>query len=283
MSRAPGHPPAQPFFLRTASGNRYCIYHAPDPALPCKGVLLHVHAFGEEMNKVRRMTALQARMASNMGFGVLQIDLFGCGDSAGEFGDARWQIWKDDLAVASAWLQEHVGAPISLWGVRLGALLAMDYAASAQHAVDALILWQPVTSGESFMTQFLRLRLANRMLEVASEKNNGTKGLRSALQGGESLEVAGYEIAPELAAAIDALDALKLAPAAVPIQWFEVMPEAGRALAPARARVFDTLTQRGCSLQMHIVAGPAFWSTQETTVCPELLAATAGVLEKVQR
>ena len=49
------------------------------------------------MNKSRRMAALQARAFAEMGFGVLQIDLFGCGDSSGDFSDARWDIWKQDL------------------------------------------------------------------------------------------------------------------------------------------------------------------------------------------
>jgi len=46
------------------------------------------------MNKSRRMAALQARVFAAMGFGVLQIDLFGCGDSranlkmlAGKYGN----------------------------------------------------------------------------------------------------------------------------------------------------------------------------------------------------
>ncbi len=54
------------------------------------------------MNKSRRMAALQARAFAAMGFGVLQIDLFGCGDSSGDFSDARWDIWKQDLAIARA-------------------------------------------------------------------------------------------------------------------------------------------------------------------------------------
>ena len=51
-----------------------------------------------------------------MGFGVLQIDLFGCGDSSGDFSDARWDIWKQDIAAAREWLEERISAPVSLWG-----------------------------------------------------------------------------------------------------------------------------------------------------------------------
>ena len=125
---APRSAPAEPFFLQTDCGRRFCLYHAPRAEKECRGAFIYVHPFGEEMNKSRRMAALQARAFAAMGFGVLQIDLFGCGDSSGDFSDARWDIWKQDLSGASTWLAERVSAPISLWGLRLGALLALDFA-----------------------------------------------------------------------------------------------------------------------------------------------------------
>ena len=117
--------PAESFFLKTGSGERFCLYHRPHPDRECRGVLIYVHPFGDEMNKSRRMAAMQARAFAAIGFGVLQIDLFGCGDSSGEFLDARWNIWKHDLATARNWLENRVTVPVSLWGLRLGALLAL--------------------------------------------------------------------------------------------------------------------------------------------------------------
>ena len=43
-----------------------------------------VKAWAEEMNKARRMAALQARLLAENGYAVLQIDLHGCGDSSGD-------------------------------------------------------------------------------------------------------------------------------------------------------------------------------------------------------
>jgi alpha/beta superfamily hydrolase len=40
------------------------------------------------MNKARRMAALQARALAALGYGVLLLDLHGCGDSSGDFGDS---------------------------------------------------------------------------------------------------------------------------------------------------------------------------------------------------
>lgn len=147
------------------------------------------------MNKSRRMAAMQSRAFAETGFGVLQIDLYGCGDSDGEFGDARWNIWKADLASAYGWIRNRTPVPVSLWGLRLGALLALDFASDLEKPVDKVILWQPVLDGASFLNQFLRLRLASEMFfNATGPKGAGTAALRERLANGETLEVAGYEL-----------------------------------------------------------------------------------------
>lgn len=47
-----------------------------------RGSIVYIHPFAEEMNKSRRMAALQARALTLAGFAVLQLDLIGCGDEA---------------------------------------------------------------------------------------------------------------------------------------------------------------------------------------------------------
>ena len=85
----------EPFFLKAGEGQRFCIVHRPSGV--CHGALLYVHPFGEEMNKSRRMVALQCRALAENGFLVLQMDLRGCGDSSDEFVDASWQDWIEDV------------------------------------------------------------------------------------------------------------------------------------------------------------------------------------------
>jgi exosortase A-associated hydrolase 2 len=242
-------------------------------------MLIYVHPFGEEMNKSRRMAALQARAFAAIGLGVLQIDLFGCGDSSGEFGNARWNVWKQDLAIATKWLENRADVPLSLWGLRLGALLALDFAKSSDSAIDRIILWQPVLNGESFLTQFLRLRLANEILALDTEKKKmtGTDTMRAFLKAGNMLEVAGYELAPDLAAAIDSLKAAELIVTKSPVHWFEVVGEPGRSMTPAGSKVAEGWKREGVDLQVHLVAGPPFWATQEISESPGLVASTAGI------
>ena len=51
--------------------------------------------------------ASQARALAQAGYGVLQVDLLGCGDSTGDFADATWAAWLDDAQAAHRWLAEH--------------------------------------------------------------------------------------------------------------------------------------------------------------------------------
>jgi exosortase A-associated hydrolase 2 len=273
---APGHASADAFFLDTPGGPRFCMFHAPVGA--CRGALVYVHPFAEEMNRSRRMAALCARSLAAQGIGVLLIDLHGCGDSAGDFGDATWDGWLRDIACARAWLEERLGRTASLWGLRLGALLAVVHAQRAPVAPECLLLWQPVTIGSGYLNGFLRLRLASELLAGGSD-SGGTEALREALAAGESLEIAGYTLNPQLASGIDGADARALGPRCR-IGWFEVTAAAGRPLPPAAVRVADTWRLQGSRVDVHLVQGPQFWSAPETIDCPALLEATLASLEK---
>lgn len=267
----PGHASAEPFFLATSQGEAFCLYHAAQGV--ARGAVVYIHPFAEELNKSRRMAALQARALAAAGHAVLQIDLHGCGDSDGEFADARWEHWLADIGAACAWLRERCGLPVGLWGLRLGALLALDYAVQAGEPPARLLLWQPVLQGTTFMTQFLRLRVASAMLGDLAADSGGTRALRATLAAGHKLEVAGYDLAPELVAAIDALDGATMTPPC-PVQWIEIVAAPERPAPPAAARV-----AAAWGAQLHTVAGPQFWTTQEIEECPALVTLTCQLLE----
>jgi exosortase A-associated hydrolase 2 len=267
----------EPFFLRVDGGERFCLYHPP--VGDCRGALLYVHPFAEELNRSRRIAALQARALAAGGYGVLQVDLHGCGDSSGDFVEARWDGWKRDLQAASAWLDARLDRPLTLLGLRLGAALALDFARTAARPLDAIVLWQPVLAGQGFMTQFLRMRIAADML-AGGDTRAGTAALRAALARGETLEVAGYEVHPDLVHAVDALDATALAPRTAPVHWFEVAAGADRPLTPAAANTVRAWRALGVRVTVRQVVGQQFWATPETSECPALVAATCEALKE---
>jgi exosortase A-associated hydrolase 2 len=270
MSGGGSRAPFEAFFLPVGGAERFCVFH-PARGTPL-GSVLYLHPFAEEMNKSRRMAALQARAFAAHGYNVLQIDFFGCGDSGGDFGEARWQLWKDDVRIARRWLREHAEGPVHLWGLRLGALLAADCARERDAPFASLVLWQPVTSGAQLITQFLRLRLSSEMLSGAAA-TTGTESLRAQLAEGRALEIAGYELAPELVSAIERLDLTALAPQHVPAHWFEINAE-GKP-SPALRRASQAWRAAGAEIDVQAVRGEPFWSSVEISECPELIAATS--------
>jgi exosortase A-associated hydrolase 2 len=264
------------FFLPAEPGNRFCLYHPGVRNGAGRGIV-YAHPFCEEMNKARRMAALQSRRLAAAGYAVLQIDLFGCGDSSGDFADARWGIWKQDLQFALGWLKSRVDGPLGLWGLRLGATLAADVARDPGLGIEQLLLWQPTSSGEQFLTQFLRLRLAAEMLAEGSAQT-GVRELRETLRRGMPLEIAGYDLHPRLAAEIDALSLADPAPAVKHVHCLEVTAAEEPKLSPASQRVLDAWRSKGLDVRAVAVRGEPFWSTIEVTECEALLAATQSSL-----
>ena len=265
-------PRAEPFFFDADPGTRFSLYHAPSPQLSPRGAILYVHPFAEELNRSRHMAALQARRFAALGYAVLQIDLFGCGDSCGDFNAARWELWKRDLGTARAWLAERSPGPLHVWGLRLGGLLALDYAAA--NPVDGVILWQPFLNGRTCINQFLRQRLA------AAEPTQAatTSALRTELLARGLLEVEGYELAAPLAQAIDACDAGNLVLPACPVHWFASGTPAPLRLAARAARLQQQWAGSGATLHFHALEGVPFW-TGEFPECPALLDATSAVFD----
>lgn len=267
----------EPFFLPLGQESIFCLYLAPQAGQP-KGAVLFLPPFAEEMHKSRRMVALQARRFAQAGYAVLQIDLPGCGDSSGDFEDASWDGWLDCARAACGWLREKTGKPIILWGLRLGAALAVETAAQTPQ-IAGLILWQPVTNGENFLNQFLRIRVASEMFS-SQQKKTGITELRGLLAAGEAVEIAGYMLPPALALGIDTLRLARTA-VSVPTHWFEVAQTPADSLPPASTSVVAAWKQGGTDIHTHNVTGEAFWASQEIMECPDLLRETSLALESL--
>lgn len=283
---APSNRPRLPhaFFLDAPhGGQRFCLFHAPRPGVPERGRVLFCHPFAEELNTTRRTVARQARALAEAGFAVMQIDLLGCGDSSGGFGDATWPIWLADLQLAHTWLSDQQPAisPLWLWGLRAGALLASDLAATLPGPTN-LLLWQPFTSGQQQLQQFLRLHSAGQWL--AGDKSDAVKKPDKPAQQlaqGQTVHIAGYPLSPLLA---EGLAAAKLRPPAKQppgrLIWLEL--GAQTALSPAAETQLAAWQQAGWQATAQTVSTPAFWQTVETEAAPELIPATLAALSFTQ-
>ncbi len=284
-----------PFFRQSPDGDpaatRFCFLRVPSPGVAVRGAVLAVHAFAEEMNKTRAAAADGARALAAAGWAVLQVDLGGCGDSGGEFEDATWTGWLADLDHAWRWLVAEIPGPHWLWGTRLGALLAEEFAAGCSPACDGLVFWQPVVNGAQHLGQFLRLKTVGSLLKDAKVDGRidgavarvAQPSPRADLASGHSIEVAGYRLTPTLADAIEnaRLGACDGIDARVParIRWFEVSSQPQPTISPIATRIAERWRGAGSDVVVATVAGNAFWQTQEIERCPALVAATVAALD----
>ena len=90
--------------------------------------------------------------------------------------------------------------------------------------------------------------------------------------------MAGYEIDPALASALDTLRLADIPPQnGAPVIWVETGSE-DRGPSPASQRVIDAWVEKGVSVETRLCRGDPFWTIQETTVAPAIIEATLEAL-----
>lgn len=259
-----------PYFLPVGDGFRFCIFHEAQTH-QAKGAVLYLHPFAEEMNKSRRMVAMQARALAQAGYDVLQIDLLGCGDSSGNFGDTTWAAWRHDVLAAYHDLRMRSQAPLTLWGLRSGCLLAASAAVDLPEIAN-FIFWQPVISGKQHWQQFMRLKMAG---ELSSGQSIGvTEHLKQSLAAGQPVEIAGYTVAPGLAHGLESADLSLLERTSGSVILLELSNRPDAELTPVAQKRIQEWRATGIKVEAVVVSGPAFWQTSEIEEVPELLTAT---------
>ena len=255
------------------------MHHAPGKdgpagaaqALAVKGLLVFLPPWADEMNKSRRMVRLQAQQLAAAGFAVLQVDLTGCGDSAGDHGDATWDQWLADGLDACTWLMaRYPQTPVILWGLRSGCLLACELASRLPTPVS-LLLWNPPASGRVLWQQFLRLATASALTgDVGKGRADAVK---QRLQQGLPVEIAGYEVNAALVKGLES-SPLKVPEILAGVALLETGAQATAVLSPANLAAASQWRAEGHRVSTQRVQGPAFWQTTEIEDAPALLLAT---------
>jgi exosortase A-associated hydrolase 2 len=263
-----------PVFLEGERGRIFALHFYPGSAP--RAHLVFLPPFCEEMNRCRHLVADQANRFAAAGYSCLILDPYGTGDSEGELADASWEGWRADALTAVRWCQEGCASPVVLWGLRLGALLALDMAATYAGQFAKLLLWQPVTNGKTYLTQILRTRIA--YLTGNGLPPETTEEMRLALQRGEHIEVAGYVLGGRLVGDIDGMTATSFASlSGTDIQWLQQSSRTDEAPSAAVQKVVDQLVVQGNTVAVIPFQSPPLWQLSERADCSQLLEKTSAL------
>ena len=259
-------------FLNGAAGPLATLSWLPPRDEP-RFVVVHVAAAGEEMNKSRRIVAVQSRAIAAAGGAALVLDRRGTGDSFGEHGDATWDGWREDVVTACAWMRSRFDRPLVLWGLRLGGVLAAQLVAQRSVDARALILWQPI-GGRAFFNQWLRLESAQRLTSDAGAEE--APRWRQRLDAGERVDVAGYDLHPQLVAGAETAD-LAAMTLECPVIWRESTISETPSPSPAATKIARQWSAH-TEVDLAAVTGPSFWAAQELEQAPALIESTTAAL-----
>ncbi|QGX40083.1 hypothetical protein [Permianibacter aggregans] len=246
------------FFLPCSTGPLCAMHWVGDAA---RTPVLLLPPLQEELNKSRRQMKLIADALQTAGHGVLLVDYYGTGDSAGDWQDATLSLWQQNVRSSLAWLAERYTETPHLLSLRAGCVTVPE------DFTGALTLCFPILDGKTLVTQWLRQKLfASRLAG-----GNDTQASLSERWQSDGLELSGYFNSPMLYQELMAVD-LRQRPHLGRRQIIEL--GAFEAPTPAIASFCQTI-----NAGWQAIAGEAFWQASEIGTLPEL---PARVLEAVR-
>ncbi|MDF2177308.1 CocE/NonD family hydrolase [Aliiglaciecola sp. CAU 1673] len=254
-------------------GHKHRLFVLQLGALQPQRCILCLPPLFEEMNLSRAIIAKASRYLVEKGYTVFCLDYAGTGDSEGELESVDAELWRQDLKLTLDWLAEKGVQDPVLWGVRFGALLAMANLdeLSTRYPGISCLLWKPVLNGKLLMSQFIRVKQANAMIQ-GDEKIDWRKKILE----GETVEVAGYPISAALLQTVESMVMPSELPENSAVAWMEL---ASANLPLAVNKLKDQWHRPGVVFQS--AEGLPFWQTPELFEQPELHAPTYSLLQEL--
>lgn len=158
----------EPYFFESNNNKLFAVYHPP--RIDCQlniGVLL-CNPLHQEQIRCHKLYQTVANQLSKIGFHVLRFDFYGTGDSEGT--KSQFTVTEAIRNVQSAIIEFRDGCDLEkvlLWGVRFGATICL--LTSTIIDVEGMILWNPIISGKSYLTELKKNR--QRWLNGSFAKN----------------------------------------------------------------------------------------------------------------
>lgn len=251
-SSTPGAELEPVYFGRGGAPLFGCFHPASAPVREGSAIVI-CQPLGQEYIRCHRMLRVLAAQLAQAGVAVLRFDYYGCGDSRGDGEEATLSRCVEDLGEAVRFLRGRTRAlNVELLGVRLGAAIALRFAASRRGQMERIALWDPVVRGKDFLASMREqgAQYSNRMRKIFGRR-------ASPAESDGPLDFIGFRFSEQMVDELVGLDLLAI----------EERPCA-RALIldsvaePAAVSLGDRLDSIGVATVLERLPSPRIWLTE---------------------
>lgn len=240
------------FYLGHFPHRLFAVLHLPERAADTG--LVFCPPFGEEMAATYERFARWAKGLAEVGFAVLRYHPFGTGESDGGFSDFTLRSAFADVTAAVECLRERTRVKrVGIFGLRFGGSVAVY--AGGEVRPDFLLLWSPVTNLRHYVHELLRLRLTHELVRRGSNRPAvTTQEMIQGLEAGQSVDVLGYELSPELYRQMVASPPWPDKPCVPELFWLARPAEKGQTLP-----IVEAWRSHDAQINFKFVPERAFW------------------------
>ncbi len=151
-------------YINYENKNLFGVLHSPEHTRGRKGIIF-LHPYAEEKQRVDRIFVRLARLLCSKSYFVMRFDFHNCGDSEGNFEDLTFESQISDLRNVMNLFRRDTGVEdISLFGIRLGADIAIQYAGTDNN-IDKMILWSPIINGAEYAGSLIRNKVFSSLMD----------------------------------------------------------------------------------------------------------------------
>ncbi|MFW9873542.1 MAG: serine aminopeptidase domain-containing protein [Candidatus Thorarchaeota archaeon] len=181
------------FYFDSSGSKLYgCIYSPSRKNLKKeevrKGYII-IHPFAEEKKCSHKILVELARKL----YYVFLFDLYGCGDSEGDFSKGNITRWLTDLDSAQTFFcKEYKIISTGFIGLRLGGFISLIFG-SQMNSVDQLVLLEPILSPQRFFRQLLRKKMIKEFKTFGIIRTDG-KNISENIKEDNIVDFDGYAI-----------------------------------------------------------------------------------------
>ncbi len=250
------HANETPLLFGYGGNTLYGVIYCPVKATSCPGVIICPPLFTEAMESHGVLVNL-ARLLAERGYPTLRFDYRGTGESEGQWEEYSIPEYLADIGEASVLLRRKTGGrPIGILGVRMGATMALMKAAE-DNSFSFAALIEPVTHGERYVTDLLRLNVAQQLRDF-QKVTAGPGKLAEIIQAGNEIMIAGFTLNRERYNTLAAIDLFEYgARISVPSALFSF--RTSRAADTSAEKLFETIRSVSPGSIFHRIDRLPFW------------------------